>query len=190
MSYLMHYGIKGQKWGVRRYQNRDGTYTELGKKRERDLRASYKVEKGLTDAEWSYYNGVAPSEKFPRTTKAELRKNYDNIKRDQDQHKSVVVYDPKGVEVSAVKWDYGNEWVMAWASAPMARRKGLTSKKIKEAMTLIESFEDEPLFTAYIDSTNTASIKTAEKNGFIDSNYDYDHGDYISKRYVYKGTKK
>ena len=30
---LIHYGIKGQKWGVRRYQNPDGTYTNLGKKR-------------------------------------------------------------------------------------------------------------------------------------------------------------
>ena len=32
-SYLIHYGIQGQKWGVRRFQNEDGTYTELGKKR-------------------------------------------------------------------------------------------------------------------------------------------------------------
>lgn len=30
---LMHYGKKGQKWGVRRYQNKDGTLTEAGKKR-------------------------------------------------------------------------------------------------------------------------------------------------------------
>ena len=30
---LMHYGIKGQKWGVRRYQNHDGTRTPAGKKR-------------------------------------------------------------------------------------------------------------------------------------------------------------
>lgn len=30
---LAHHGIKGQKWGVRRYQNEDGSYTEEGKKR-------------------------------------------------------------------------------------------------------------------------------------------------------------
>ncbi len=33
---LYHYGVKGQKWRVRRYQNRDGTRTSLGKKRERE----------------------------------------------------------------------------------------------------------------------------------------------------------
>ena len=31
---LMHYGIKGMKWGVRRFQNEDGTLTALGKKRQ------------------------------------------------------------------------------------------------------------------------------------------------------------
>lgn len=32
---LSHYGVKGQKWGQRNYQNPDGTYTELGKERRR-----------------------------------------------------------------------------------------------------------------------------------------------------------
>lgn len=32
---LEHYGVKGMKWGLRQYQNPDGTYTELGKKRRR-----------------------------------------------------------------------------------------------------------------------------------------------------------
>lgn len=32
-SMLLHYGIKGMKWGVRRYQNKDGTLTAKGKTR-------------------------------------------------------------------------------------------------------------------------------------------------------------
>lgn len=31
--YLAHHGIKGQRWGVRRYQNPDGSLTEKGKAR-------------------------------------------------------------------------------------------------------------------------------------------------------------
>lgn len=30
---LRHYGIKGQRWGIRRYQNKDGSLTSAGKKK-------------------------------------------------------------------------------------------------------------------------------------------------------------
>ena len=32
-DYLMHHGVLGQKWGVRRYQNADGSLTAAGKQK-------------------------------------------------------------------------------------------------------------------------------------------------------------
>ena len=34
-SNLQHHGIKGQKWGVRRFQNKDGSLTLAGKRRQK-----------------------------------------------------------------------------------------------------------------------------------------------------------
>ena len=52
---LYHHGIKGQKWGVRRFQRKDGTRTAAGKKRQRELQSDNsdkkKINKGLTDGQ-------------------------------------------------------------------------------------------------------------------------------------------
>ena len=46
-DYLMHHGIKGQRWGIRRFQNKDGTLTAAGRKRRQtlDLATKYAEQK-------------------------------------------------------------------------------------------------------------------------------------------------
>lgn len=50
---IMHHGIKGQRWGVRRYQNEDGSLTSAGKKKQKSdgedkVDAERKINKGKT----------------------------------------------------------------------------------------------------------------------------------------------
>lgn len=50
-DYLAHHGILGMKWGVRRYQNKDGSLTEAGKMRyiDTDTNVTKNVKKDYND---------------------------------------------------------------------------------------------------------------------------------------------
>lgn len=48
---VYHYGVKGMKWGVRRYQNKDGTLTNTGKKRLIEERRTKNAAKTQNDVE-------------------------------------------------------------------------------------------------------------------------------------------
>lgn len=54
-STLQHHGIIGMKWGVRRYQNKDGSLTPAGKKRSASRRTSDMSDEEIT-AKLKRYN--------------------------------------------------------------------------------------------------------------------------------------
>ena len=75
---LYHYGIKGMKWGVRRYQNPDGSLTAAGKKKARqdymeDNKKAFELGKEAT------VYGHATAKSMNRTIKLEnkLDKQYE-----------------------------------------------------------------------------------------------------------------
>ena len=74
---MYHHGIIGMKWGVRRYQNKDGTLTAAGKKRySRDITKSspHKVGKELDNLYKSGYNNRKFLDKYrPELEKAAER---------------------------------------------------------------------------------------------------------------------
>lgn len=70
---MCHWGIKGMKWGVRRYQNKDGSLTPAGKKRYSDSE--------VQPTEPSKKQPMTDDELRARISRLELEKRYNELMR-------------------------------------------------------------------------------------------------------------
>lgn len=73
---LYHHGILGMKWGVRRYQNKDGTLTNAGKRRKRQ-------DVGIHDD----YKKVHNNKSVKSMSDAELRVRLNRLQMEQNYQK-------------------------------------------------------------------------------------------------------
>ena len=73
-SFLEHHGILGQKWGIRRFQNYDGTLKNAGKKRQSKDRVKKRAERKAARAEKKEAKAQAKAEK-KEAKEEEARKN-------------------------------------------------------------------------------------------------------------------
>lgn len=92
INQLYHYGILGQKWGVRRFQNKDGTRTPAGKRREKAFAKSEdhvksrdfksKAPGGLSNEELKKLNErLQLEETYKRLTAEKLEKSESFVKK-------------------------------------------------------------------------------------------------------------
>lgn len=108
---LRHHGILGQKWGVRRFQNADGSYTSAGKKRYgidpetgKKSKEGRRLEKG--DREVNYYSTRA-KRRFDRA--------HNQVMRPDDNETTKPVWKVSKDEKDERMYDFGSSLARAAA---------------------------------------------------------------------------
>lgn len=111
---LEHFGIKGMKWGIRRYQNPDGTLTDAGKKKLQKYKdkESRKVEKRYekdTNRDLRL-GGLRNKELADRYRKAAIQTHKKNFDAEMKAIKNMSYKDMKNE-----KTNIGKQWIKSAA---------------------------------------------------------------------------
>ena len=128
-DFLMHYGIKGQQWGIRRFQNEDGTLTEEGKARYNEGRPESETWK-KSDAKY-----LSDEELRRRTNRLQQEQNYKNLTTTESERNN-----------QQIKNDFKKKLITALAITPIIAIAGVASKKhLAKAVSLIGNFAQKKI---------------------------------------------
>lgn len=204
MNELFHHGVKGMKWGVRRYQNPDGTLTSEGKKRKALTRKTRNAMKTTKDAneivdtltrKEKEFLGASLNEKyiepeFDAQTSSKIAKRFAQYELKESIKTPVSfleIYDDGGTV---------GHIALATKSGEQYRGKGYASKSVKQGLDWYNRYGYKKLerLEWIAEKRNTASNALAVKKGFKPAEMEKYHPEWGDQPdynlYVYKKGAK
>ncbi len=85
---LYHHGIKGMRWGVRRFQNKDGSLTPIGRKRKRKSIEPHDDYKKAHDSK--SIKEMSDAELRSRNNRLEMERKYQTMTKKTSRGKKIV----------------------------------------------------------------------------------------------------
>ena len=184
---VYHYGVKGMKWGVRRYQNKDGTLTNTGKKRLIEEQRTKNTAKTQNDVE----NIISSLNKKERERMGLVNDN-DKYKT-PDEYKLVAKRCMEKIGDIPIsffdlnEYDSGYNAVVATRSGKEYRGKSYALKVVKRGLDWYDKNKsnlDKPIIW-WAEKNNIGSQKLAEKAGFErDFSIEESDDEWLKKNWV------
>ena len=184
-DYIEHHGIKGMQWGIRRFQNEDGSYTKAGLERYRYDKANYDKAKEKKDsAKAAYKAGSGTKSEYAvakaevKAAKKQLSKAYDQVKKDKKADQGRRLYEQgRRITTSTIAENWKQLGVAAVANISANKLRSIGKNKEAAALcvagnaflagSFIRNHVLNKKLSAYYSHSRPSELKVPKKESFV-----------------------
>ncbi len=166
---IYHHGIKGMRWGIRKYQNEDGTLTPAGKKRyakeeykQAKKTAKEKLRTARSNADSQYEKDMSEKGRALEAVRSKYDKKDEETKRYFDNEIGKVQKEADEAKEDTDFWEPGTDFHREASSRYIDAYSRINDLRVREDAVLVANKFERDNENIKINELFSESSKTAE----------------------------